>query len=154
MGRLLRTWQAASTRVALAVLCVTVVFLAAARCGQPHRGATATASHKSALEAVPVDIYLDHDVLIAGGRAASESGKRLGAPADPNDGKTPKGRPEFELIVEGTLRLGGDSARHVTYPPAGEDGGEWSGIVFADGDAGSWSETLSKWAGSVNAVGR
>jgi hypothetical protein len=131
-------------------LAVAVVSLAAARWSMPHlsgtaraheaSGATAMGVPGSALEAAPADtarssrtVYLDHDVLIVRGRAASESGKRLGAPADPNDGK---GRPEFELIVEGTLRLGGDPRDHVTYPPAGEDGGEWSGVIL-EGDGGS-----------------
>jgi hypothetical protein len=86
------------------------------------RGDTATWS---------ADFYLDHDVLIAGGRIASGSGVRVSPRTDID---APGSSGLDELIVQGVLRLGGDATGHVTYQPASEGGREWSGVcVERDG---------------------
>ncbi|MFN8178427.1 MAG: hypothetical protein U0167_10870 [bacterium] len=80
-------------------------------------------------------VYLDHDILISEGRVMDVRG---GAQADTgavNAGRDPR---RIELIVEGTLRVNGESTGHVTFPLVNGDDAGWRGIVVElEGSEGS-----------------
>ncbi|MFN8179277.1 MAG: hypothetical protein U0167_15200 [bacterium] len=71
-------------------------------------------------------VYLDHDLFIAPGQVLEVRG---GAQADTGAVNTGRDPHRIELVVQGTLRVSGESTGHVTFPLVNGDDAGWGGIL-------------------------